>query len=75
MRYATLTLNPCLDHLIALETSFQPGALHRFDSTTLLAGGKGVNVSRMLQWLGAKSDAFGFLGGQTGELLISILKK
>ena len=49
MRYATLTLNPCLDHLIALETSFQPGALHRFDSTTLLAGGKGVNVSRMLQ--------------------------
>lgn len=75
MRYATLTLNPCLDHLIALETSFQPGALHRFDSTTLLAGGKGVNVSRMLQWLGAKSDAFGFCGGQTGELLCSILKK
>jgi 1-phosphofructokinase family hexose kinase len=38
-------------------------------------GGKGFNVSRLLNGMGVSSTAFGFLGGDTGRLLENGLKK
>ena len=75
MRYATLTLSPCLDQTIFLQHSFQPGFLNRFEHSSISAGGKGVNVSRMLHMLGAQSDMFGFCGGTTGKLLCDLLTR
>lgn len=36
------------------------------------AGGKGINVSRILQRLGIDNTATGFIGGFTGRLLQTV---
>src|SRR5699024_12406206 len=40
-----------------------------------LSGGKGINVSRILQRINADSTALGFLGGFTGNFIENWLKK
>ncbi|MDN3019346.1 1-phosphofructokinase [Paenibacillus sp. BSR1-1] len=64
----TLTLNPSVDYIVQLE-SFSLGGLNRTVSEAKFPGGKGINVSRVLKQYGAKSKAFGFLGGFTGAYI------
>ncbi len=68
----TLTLNPALDK----TANIQPlvlGGLNRIESSELDAGGKGINVSKLLLALGEESVATGFVGSSTGEALLTML--
>ncbi len=62
----TVTLNPSLDYLFTVE-DFKLGMTNRTTSEELLPGGKGINVSIVLQRLGLSSTALGFVAGFTGE--------
>lgn len=64
----TVTLNPALDYIVRL-THIESGHVNRMDSSDIFAGGKGINVSRVLQRLGYTSTATGFVGGFTGEFI------
>ncbi len=61
----TVTPNPALDltwHVDALR----PGASHRVDAGVARAGGKGLNVSRVLHQTGHDTQALTTCGGTTG---------
>lgn len=62
----TVTTNPMLDKMIRVD-EVSLGQTRRATSVELIAGGKGVNVSRQLVCLGAKTCAMGFLGGYVGQ--------
>lgn len=64
----TLTLNPSIDYIVQLE-SLTLGEINRIGQDFKFPGGKGINVSRILQRLGKKNIALGFLGGFTGEFI------
>ena len=68
----TVTFNPSLDYIVRLD-SFTAGEINRVNYEQVLAGGKGINVSIVLQNLGQKSTALGFLAGFTGEEIKSQL--
>ena len=61
----TITCNPSLDYIISVH-NFTPGLTNRTRSEVLLPGGKGINVSTVLQNLGLESTALGFVAGFTG---------
>lgn len=63
-----MTLNPALDYNITLN-SFSEGKVNRSESEQMIAGGKGLMVSQMLQNLGVESTALGLVAGFTGEEL------
>jgi 1-phosphofructokinase len=64
----TLTLNPSVDYIVKLE-NFQLGELNRTVNEAKFPGGKGINVSRVLNQLGTNSKALGFVGGFTGAYI------
>ncbi|OES44256.1 1-phosphofructokinase [Domibacillus iocasae] len=64
----TCTLNPAVDYVVRVE-DFQAGGLNRSESADMYAGGKGINVSRVLKRLGSDTCAIGFAGGFTGEFI------
>lgn len=70
---ATLTLNPALDRSMIFET-FEVGALNRAISAVTTVGGKGINVSRVLKLYGINSVAYGFVGGDNGEIMKKMLQ-
>ena len=70
----TLTLNPALDKTIIVE-SFQLDQLNRIKKVHKDAGGKGINVSKMLIQLGQPSAAAGFLGGTAGNYIKAEVEK
>lgn len=70
----TITLNPSIDYIVEVE-NLQMGDLNRMNRDYKLPGGKGINVSRVLNQLGVKTIASGFLGGFTGEFIADWLKK
>lgn len=61
----TITCNPSLDYIVSVH-NFTPGLTNRTRSEVLLPGGKGINVSTVLQNLGMESTALGFVAGFTG---------
>ncbi len=69
----TLTLNPAMDKTLILE-NFVVNGVNRVKSVNLDAGGKGINASKVIKALGKDTVALGFLGGETGESIISMLK-
>lgn len=62
----TVTLNPSLDYIVSVE-DFKLGMTNRTSSELMLPGGKGVNVSIVLQNLGISNTALGFTAGFVGE--------
>lgn len=62
----TVTFNPSLDYILEVE-HFKTKATNRTSCEQLLAGGKGINVSYVLNNLGIENTALGFLAGFTGE--------
>ena len=64
----TGTLNPALDYVIQVE-HFRPGQINRNKSEHIHWGGKGINVSCVLNELGYQSTALGFIAGFTGRAL------
>ncbi|MDF2503675.1 1-phosphofructokinase [Clostridium sp.] len=69
----TVTFNPAIDYVINVN-DFKPGEVNRVASEEKFAGGKGINVSRVLNNLGVKSKALGFIGGFTGKFIIDSLE-
>lgn len=67
-------MNPSLDYFINLENKFELGLVNRCDSERYVAGGKGVNVSIVLNNLMISSSAIGFLGGFTRDYYLSLLR-
>jgi tagatose 6-phosphate kinase len=64
--FLTVTLNTALD--VTYEVGrLAPGAMHRVGSPSERAGGKGINVARVLHALGESVCVAGFAGGPAGE--------
>jgi 1-phosphofructokinase family hexose kinase len=68
----TVTLNAAIDKSLSVP-SFRLGRRHRTVERRTLAGGKGVNVARMLKTLGAPVIATGLQGGPTGTQIVDQL--
>lgn len=68
----TLTLNPSIDYIVAVE-NLKLGGLNRTKEEEMFPGGKGINVSLVLKNLGIQSVALGFIGGFTGEEIERLL--
>lgn len=64
----TVTLNPSIDYIVRLE-NLELGSVNRMDSDDKYAGGKGINVSRILKRLDIANTATGFIGGFTGRFV------
>jgi len=64
----TVTLNPSIDYIVRLD-KVNLGSVNRMDSDDKFAGGKGINVSRVLKRLGIENTATGFIGGFTGKFI------
>lgn len=69
----TLTLNPALDYHLGLP-SLKLGETNRSVNESIVIGGKGINVSLMLQNFGVQSVALGFLAGFSGEEILKRLR-
>lgn len=70
----TVTLNPALDYTIQVD-HFQLGKVNRTQRENLFAGGKGINVSWILNELGIKSTVLGFTAGFTGHKLCTMIEQ
>ena len=62
----TVTFNPAIDY-IAEVNSLNMNEINRATSEKILAGGKGINVSIVLNNLGIENIALGFIAGFTGN--------
>ena len=62
----TITLNPALDYIVSVK-ELKMGMTNRTQEETILPGGKGINVSLVLNNLGLDTTALGFVAGFTGE--------
>ena len=71
----TCTLNPSLDYYMEFEQDLQLGIINRSKIEYYEAGGKGINVSIVLNNLMIPNRAFGFLGGFTQNFFIELLQK
>ncbi|MEJ7541726.1 1-phosphofructokinase [Staphylococcus intermedius] len=69
----TVTFNPSIDYVMFVD-DFAAGDLNRTTATAKFAGGKGINVSRVLQTLHVPSTALGFIGGFPGQFIENTLK-
>lgn len=70
----TCTTNPSLDYYITLP-SMKLGGLNRSEVEMFDAGGKGVNVSIVLNNFRIPNVALGFLGGFTKDYYLSFISK
>ena len=68
----TVTLNTSVDKLYVVErlNSYEVSRVQRVNNT---AGGKGLNVSRVVAQLGESVIAMGFAGGFTGQYFESLI--
>ena len=74
MKIATLTLNPALDRTMYCF-GVTPGALNRAVAPSVTTvGGKGTNVSCVFKIFGIESTAYGFIGGNNGDLFLRLLE-
>ncbi|MFF0122370.1 1-phosphofructokinase family hexose kinase [Micromonospora arida] len=62
----SVSLNPALD-ITYVVPELVPDTSHRVTSVVSRAGGKGLNVARVLRQLGADTLVLGLLGGAAGE--------
>lgn len=69
----TITLNPSLDCMISLQNPMVCGNINRADDEMVFAGGKGINVSRVLKNFNHASAALCFIAKDTGAMLKHML--
>lgn len=62
----TITLNPSLDYTVKMQ-NFEIGKVNRSENEKISPGGKGINVSIVLNNLGVNSRALGYIAGFTGD--------
>lgn len=69
----TVTLNPAIDKTYTVG-ELVTGHVNRMRTVMSLAGGKGVNVAKVLRQYGYPVCATGFLGGYSGRFIEDYLK-
>jgi len=67
VQFVALTPNLAIDRTLRVERPVDAGTLHRITAVHEAAGGKGVNVARVLSALGSPVTVAGFLGGFNGQ--------
>ena len=67
----TITTNPSLDYTV--EVDLIPGQVNRTLSEAIYPGGKGINVSLVLQRMGEETMALGFAAGRIGQAIRDML--
>lgn len=65
----TVTFNPSLDYIVTVK-DFRLGETNRTASEQMLPGGKGINVSTVLENLRFENTALGFVAGFTGKEIV-----
>lgn len=70
----TVTLNAAVDKTYRVE-GFCLDRVFRVEAGRVVAGGKGINVARVLHTLGVPVMATGFLGGHNGAFILDSLKQ
>lgn len=68
----TVTLNPALDKTVRVD-DFAVDRVNRISALRVDAGGKGINVSKVIAKLGGRSTAIAILGGASGDLIARAL--
>ncbi|MGN0328409.1 MAG: 1-phosphofructokinase [Lachnospira sp.] len=69
----TVTFNPSLDYIVSVD-NFRLGMTNRTSEELMLPGGKGINVSIVLNNLGLESTALGYVAGFTGNQISNMVK-
>ena len=64
----TVTFNPAIDYVMRLP-ELKTGLVNRSENEEIYFGGKGINVSIVLNELGIKTKALGFSAGFTGTAI------
>lgn len=64
----TVTFSPAVDYVVFLD-KLKAGETNRTIREEYFFGGKGINVSTVLEELGIENTALGFISGFTGEAL------
>jgi 1-phosphofructokinase family hexose kinase len=64
--------NPALDR-ISVWPPVRLGQVNRASEVTVVAGGKGLNVAKAAVRLGSQATAYGFLGGEVGEAVGTLM--
>ena len=64
----TITFNPAVDYVMRIG-KITAGIVNRSESEEIYFGGKGINVSIVLNELGVESTALGFVAGFTGKAI------
>lgn len=65
----TFTLNPAIDYFLTIDNSLMIDEVNRGTNAIYKAGGKGLNVSKILSLLNIPSKAVVLLGGFTGDFI------
>ncbi len=68
----TITFNPALDYIMTVPECIS-GAVNRTTAEKIMAGGKGINVSVVLNNMEVQNTALGFVSGFTGGEIENIL--
>ena len=71
----TITLNVSVDKAYHINETVESGKVIRVATCNMTAGGKGLNVSRVIKMCGEDVLATGFVGGHTGALVEDLLQK
>lgn len=69
----TVTLNASIDKAYHMEQGIQNGTVMRVETCRNSAGGKGLNVVRIVKLCGEEGKATGFVGGFNGAYLEMLL--
>ena len=70
----TVALNPSVDVWLRVP-ALRVGAFHRADAVVQSAGGKGINVARLVHALGERTIALATAGGPTGAIFEMLLQR
>jgi 1-phosphofructokinase len=70
----TVTLNPAIDKTVTVG-SIELGQLNRIKEVRTDAGGKGINVAKVLRHFEAEVSAWGITAGYQGNVIRDILNK
>ena len=68
----TLTINPSLDYIVTVD-KFTVGEVNRSKNEIIYPGGKGINVSMVLNNLGIDNVILGFVAGFTGDEIVRLV--
>ena len=70
----TVTFNPSIDYIVSMN-DFSLGKTNRATDEKMFPGGKGLNVSTVLNNLGITNIALGFIAGFTGDEIQRLIKE